>query len=106
MQHCIFYFVNNKLLHVQVDPKKHTLAKYFMELCLIDYQSVKFLPSEIAAAALCLSIKAVDDSEWVCIVHLLYMSHDHKSKMFQTIGCLNYTVTVATIYATVTSTHN
>ena len=41
------------------------MAKYFMELMLVDYESTKFLPSEKAAAALCLALKLLDDSEWV-----------------------------------------
>ena len=40
------------------------MAKYFMELSLVDYECVKFLPSEIAAAALYIAMKADDDSEW------------------------------------------
>ena len=54
----------------QVDAEKHTMAKYFMELTLVDYESVHFLPSQIAAAALYLSIKCIDNSEWVtCFLH-------------------------------------
>ncbi|XP_031565308.1 G2/mitotic-specific cyclin-B-like isoform X2 [Actinia tenebrosa] len=47
-----------------VDAQKHTLAKYLMEITLLDYGSIQFLPSEIAAAALCLSMKLLDNSEW------------------------------------------
>lgn len=36
-----------------------------MEVTLPDYTSVQYLPSEIAAAALCLSLKLIDNSEWV-----------------------------------------
>jgi cyclin B len=53
------------MLYIKVDAQKHTMAKYLMELTLVDYASVKFLPSEIAAAALCLSMKLLDKSEWV-----------------------------------------
>lgn len=42
---------------------KHTLAKYFMELTLVDYSCVKFLPSEISAASLYIAIKATSNSE-------------------------------------------
>lgn len=49
----------------QVDAEKHTMAKYLMEVTLPDYTSVKFLPSEIAAAALCLALKLLDNSAWV-----------------------------------------
>lgn len=36
-----------------------------MELTLIDYNLARKLPSEIAAAALYLSISLIDESEWV-----------------------------------------
>ncbi|KAL8570837.1 G2/mitotic-specific cyclin-B [Nucella lapillus] len=48
----------------QVDATKHTLAKYLMELSITEYDMVHLLPSLIAAAALYLSIKLLDDSPW------------------------------------------
>jgi len=48
----------------EVNATKHTLAKYLMELTLVDFELARTLPSEIAAAALCLAMKLVDDSEW------------------------------------------
>ena len=49
----------------QVDGLQHTLAKYLMELCIADYNLCHYKASEIAAAALCLTIKLVgDDIEW------------------------------------------
>ena len=50
---------------VQVDATKHTLAKYLMELTITEYDMVHLLPSQIAAAALYLSIKLLDNSPWV-----------------------------------------
>jgi len=47
-----------------VDAQKHILAKYLMEITLIDYELARKLPSEIAAAALYLSLKLIDGSEW------------------------------------------
>lgn len=44
----------------EVDAHKHTLAKYLMELCLPDYDMVHYNPSQMAAAALCLSIRLLD----------------------------------------------
>lgn len=37
------------------DIEHHTLAKYLMELTLLDYELVQYRPSEVAAASLCLS---------------------------------------------------
>ncbi|NXU44840.1 CCNB2 protein, partial [Drymodes brunneopygia] len=48
----------------EADAKQHTLAKYLMELTLIDYDMVHHRPSEIAAAALCLSQKILGHSKW------------------------------------------
>ncbi|XP_041082462.1 G2/mitotic-specific cyclin-B2-like isoform X2 [Polyodon spathula] len=46
------------------DAEKHTLAKYLMELTLLDYDLLHQHPSEIAAAALCLSQNLLDGSKW------------------------------------------
>ncbi|XP_029497398.1 G2/mitotic-specific cyclin-B2-like isoform X1 [Oncorhynchus nerka] len=46
------------------DVEKHTLAKYLMELTLLDYDMVHYHPSEIAAAALCLSQLLLDERNW------------------------------------------
>ncbi|NXT61960.1 CCNB2 protein, partial [Chaetops frenatus] len=48
----------------EADAKQHTLAKYLMELTLIDYDMVHHRPSEIAAAALCLSQKILGHDKW------------------------------------------
>ncbi|NWU09634.1 CCNB2 protein, partial [Cephalopterus ornatus] len=48
----------------EADAKQHTLAKYLMELTLIDYDMVHHYPSEIAAAALCLSQKILGHDKW------------------------------------------
>merc|ERR1712111_181091 len=47
----------------QVDGTAHMLAKYVMELTLLEYSFVHVLPSEIAAAALAFSLKALDIEE-------------------------------------------
>ncbi|KAM7015078.1 G2/mitotic-specific cyclin-B2-like isoform 2-T2 [Tautogolabrus adspersus] len=46
------------------DVERHTLAKFLMELTLIDYDMVHYRPSEVAAAALCLSQLLLDGLPW------------------------------------------
>ncbi|KAK7170524.1 hypothetical protein R3I94_000657 [Phoxinus phoxinus] len=46
------------------NAEKHTLAKYFLELTLLDYDMVHYKPSESAAAALCLSQLVLDGQKW------------------------------------------
>ncbi|XP_023585621.1 G2/mitotic-specific cyclin-B2 [Trichechus manatus latirostris] len=48
----------------EVDVEQHTLAKYLMELTLIDYDMVHYHPSKVAAAASCLSQKVLDQGKW------------------------------------------
>jgi len=60
-----------------VDSRKHTLAKYLMELTLIDYNFTQQLPSKIAAAALYISIKVLDNSEWSTTLHF-YSEYSEK----------------------------
>ncbi|KAJ7412856.1 G2/mitotic-specific cyclin-B2-like protein [Willisornis vidua] len=45
---------------LQVGSEQYVLAKYLMELCIVDYDMVHFPPSRIAAAAFCLSLKLLD----------------------------------------------
>ncbi|XP_065672667.1 G2/mitotic-specific cyclin-B [Hydra vulgaris] len=69
---CEYDFSNPLCLHFlrrnskagAVDAQKHTLAKYLMELTLVEYEFITKLPSEIAAAALYLALKLIDDSNW------------------------------------------
>jgi len=44
----------------QVDATAHTMAKYVMELTLLEYGFCHVLPSEVAAVALAFSLKALD----------------------------------------------
>ncbi|XP_077318795.1 G2/mitotic-specific cyclin-B1 [Lithobates pipiens] len=48
----------------EVDAALHTLAKYLIELAMVDYEMVHFPPSQVAAAAFCLSQKVLDDGTW------------------------------------------
>ncbi|XP_059808443.1 G2/mitotic-specific cyclin-B2 isoform X2 [Hypanus sabinus] len=58
------HFLRRASKAANVDAEKHTLAKYLMELTVIDYSMVHIYPSEIAAAALCLALKVLDQSKW------------------------------------------
>ena len=54
------------LYDVKVDANTHTLAKYFMELTVVEYDLAHICPSEVAAASLCLSMKLICDTpDWV-----------------------------------------
>ncbi|XP_018424711.1 PREDICTED: G2/mitotic-specific cyclin-B1 [Nanorana parkeri] len=48
----------------EVEAALHTLAKYLIELSMLDYEMVHFPPSQVAAAAFCLSQKVLDGGEW------------------------------------------
>ncbi|XP_046448620.1 G2/mitotic-specific cyclin-B-like [Daphnia pulex] len=46
-----------------VDVLHHTLSKYLMELSLPEYEFCHVMPSQLAAASLCLSLKILDEHE-------------------------------------------
>uniref|UniRef100_A0A8C5PYE5 Cyclin B1 n=1 Tax=Leptobrachium leishanense TaxID=445787 RepID=A0A8C5PYE5_9ANUR len=48
----------------EVTAEQHSLAKYLMELVMVDYEMVHYPPSQIAAAASCLSMKVLNAGEW------------------------------------------
>jgi len=48
----------------QVDATKHTLAKYLMELTMVEYDMAQLKPSHIAAASLYLSIAVLGGAKW------------------------------------------
>ncbi|XP_070599353.1 G2/mitotic-specific cyclin-B1 [Erythrolamprus reginae] len=61
----------------EVDIEQHALAKYLMELSLVDYEMVHYPPSQIAAAAFCLSAKVLEEGEWTPILqHYMYYTED------------------------------
>lgn len=91
----------------QVDANQHTLAKYLMELSMLDYEMCHVPPSKIAAAALCLSIKLLDDSEWTATLeHYSRYSYEalfpiicHLSKNLKLASTSTYLAAVRTKYA-------
>lgn len=48
----------------EVDVTVHNLAKYFIELALMEYTMAHIKPSKLAAAALCLSLKLMKQADW------------------------------------------
>ncbi|XP_053731256.1 G2/mitotic-specific cyclin-B1-like [Synchiropus splendidus] len=48
----------------EVTAEQHTLAKYLLELTMVDYDMVHFPPSMVASAALALTLKVLDAGEW------------------------------------------
>uniref|UniRef100_A0A8C4I9U3 Cyclin B1 n=1 Tax=Dicentrarchus labrax TaxID=13489 RepID=A0A8C4I9U3_DICLA len=51
----------------EVTAEQHTLAKYLLELTMVDYEMVHFPPSMVASAALALTLKILDAGEWVSL---------------------------------------
>ncbi|XP_071219223.1 G2/mitotic-specific cyclin-B1-like isoform X2 [Salvelinus alpinus] len=49
---------------LQVTAEHHTLAKYFVELTMVDYEMVHFPPSQVASAAFALTLKVFNCGEW------------------------------------------
>ncbi|KAG7263780.1 hypothetical protein CRUP_034858 [Coryphaenoides rupestris] len=48
----------------EVAVEQHTLAKYFLELCMVDYDMVHIPPSKVASAALSLSLDVFKCGDW------------------------------------------
>jgi len=62
--HCLNFLRRNSKAG-EVEPKHHFLAKYLMELALVDYHLSHVYPSRIGASALCLSLILHDgDDTW------------------------------------------
>lgn len=59
------HFLRRNSKAAGVDARKHTLAKYLMEMTLPEYSMVQYDPSEIAAAAIYLSMALLGtDESW------------------------------------------
>ncbi|KAJ7335896.1 hypothetical protein JRQ81_013837 [Phrynocephalus forsythii] len=67
------HFLRRASKIAEADIQQHTLAKYLMELSLVDYDMVHYPPSQIAAAAFCLATKVLDEGEWTpTLQHYMY----------------------------------
>ncbi|NXW54225.1 CCNB1 protein, partial [Eurystomus gularis] len=58
------HFLRRASKIAQANLQQRVLAQYLMELCILDYDMVHFLPSKIGAAASCLSLKLLDGCKW------------------------------------------
>ncbi|NXP15482.1 CCNB1 protein, partial [Thinocorus orbignyianus] len=58
------HFLRRASKVAEVDLEQHILAKYLMELSIMDYDMVHFPPSKTAAAASCLALKLLNGCEW------------------------------------------
>ncbi|NXE05506.1 CCNB1 protein, partial [Lophotis ruficrista] len=58
------HFLRRASKIAKVNFKQHVLAKYLMELSILDYDMVHFPPSKIAAAASCLALKLLNGCKW------------------------------------------
>ncbi|NXV54194.1 CCNB1 protein, partial [Uria aalge] len=72
------HFLRRASKIAEVDLKQHTLAKYLMELSIVDYDMVHFPPSKTAAAASCLALKLLNGCEWTPALqhYTSYTEHD------------------------------
>ncbi|KAK9532825.1 hypothetical protein VZT92_010192 [Zoarces viviparus] len=62
----------------EVTAEQHTLAKYLLELTMVDYEMVHFPPSMVASASLALALKILDAGDWdVTLQH--YMDYTAES---------------------------
>ncbi|KAJ2886764.1 G2/mitotic-specific cyclin [Coemansia asiatica] len=48
----------------QYNMQTRTLAKYLMEICLVDHRLMRFTPSHIAAAGICLARQMLNAGSW------------------------------------------
>ncbi|XP_069618220.1 G2/mitotic-specific cyclin-B2-like [Ranitomeya imitator] len=62
------HFLRRATRCCRAEAEHHVLAKYFMELTLLDYDMVHYRPSIIAAASLCLAQKVLNWGTWDTIV--------------------------------------
>ncbi|XP_061732907.1 G2/mitotic-specific cyclin-B1 [Nerophis ophidion] len=61
----------------EVTAEQHTLAKYLLELTMVDYEMVHLPPSLVACSALALTLKLMDAGEWdVTLQHHMDYSSD------------------------------
>ncbi|XP_038661525.1 G2/mitotic-specific cyclin-B1-like [Scyliorhinus canicula] len=72
------HFLRRSSKIAEVSSEHHTLAKYLMELTIVDYEMIHYLPSQIAAAAFCLAQKVLNNGEWTPLLqhYMTYKEDD------------------------------
>uniref|UniRef100_UPI00398F7AAA G2/mitotic-specific cyclin-B1 n=1 Tax=Pristiophorus japonicus TaxID=55135 RepID=UPI00398F7AAA len=77
------HFLRRSSKIAEVSSEHHTLAKYLMELTVVDYEMMHYLPSQIAAAAFCLAQKVLNTGEWTPLLqhYMNYKEDDLVSVM-------------------------
>ncbi|XP_072904300.1 G2/mitotic-specific cyclin-B1 [Hemitrygon akajei] len=68
------HFLRRASKVAEVSSELHTLAKYLMELTIVDYEMMHYLPSQIAASAFCLAQKVLNAGEWTPLLEY-YMTY-------------------------------
>ncbi|XP_055056966.1 G2/mitotic-specific cyclin-B1 [Misgurnus anguillicaudatus] len=70
-----------------VTAEHHTLAKYFLELTMVDYDMIHFPPSQVASAAYALTLKVFKCGEWTpTLQHYMGYSEDQLVPVMQHIA--------------------
>ncbi|XP_051875582.1 G2/mitotic-specific cyclin-B1 [Pristis pectinata] len=77
------HFLRRASKIAEVSSEHHTLAKYLMELTIVDYEMVHFPPSQIAAGAFHLAQKVLNAGDWTPILqhYMAYKEEDLVSVM-------------------------
>ncbi|XP_006010328.1 G2/mitotic-specific cyclin-B1 [Latimeria chalumnae] len=72
------HFLRRASKTAEATSEQHTLAKFLMELSMVDYEMAHFPPSQIAAAAFCLALKVLDAGAWTPVLqhHMSYTEED------------------------------
>ncbi|XP_078071124.1 G2/mitotic-specific cyclin-B1-like [Mustelus asterias] len=72
------HFLRRSSKVAEVSSEHHTLAKYLMELTIVDYEMMHYLPSQIAAAAFCLAQKVLNNGDWTPLLqhYMAYKEDD------------------------------
>ncbi|XP_063283813.1 G2/mitotic-specific cyclin-B1-like isoform X1 [Pelobates fuscus] len=62
----------------EVTAEQHNLAKYLMELVMVDYEMMHYPPSQIAAAASCFALRVLSAGDWTPTLQH-YMQYSEES---------------------------